>query len=73
MTTPDQLTRDDLAAMTPEQIDAAHRAGRFAELLGGSSDITLDDLSHLSTHDFLAAHSAGRLDHLTNPQTGDHA
>lgn len=31
---PSQLTRADMARMTPEQIDAAHTEGRFTDLLG---------------------------------------
>lgn len=30
----DQLTREDMASMTPEQIDKARKAGRFDRLLG---------------------------------------
>ena len=31
---PSQLTRDDMKRMSPEEIDAAHTEGRFANLLG---------------------------------------
>lgn len=34
---PRQLTREDIKGMTPEQIDQAHIAGQFADLLGGKS------------------------------------
>lgn len=33
-TKPSQLTRADMAGMSPEQIDAAHNEGRFTDLLG---------------------------------------
>jgi hypothetical protein len=33
---PDQLTRDDLAGMTPEQIVAAQEAGQAYTMLGGN-------------------------------------
>lgn len=33
-TKPSQLTRADMAGMSPEQIDAAHNEGRFSDLLG---------------------------------------
>lgn len=34
--TPDQLTRTDIAGMTPEEVVEAHDAGRFDVALGAS-------------------------------------
>ena len=72
-----QLTRADLDGMAPEEIAAAHDAGRLAVLLGmdpadaalitraQSDPITLDDvrdLARLGRHDLVNdAHRDGRI------------
>lgn len=48
-----QLTRDDLAAMTPEQINTARAEGRLHDLLTGSPPATAPDPGHAPAVRFL--------------------
>jgi len=61
MTDPDQLTRTNLAGMTPDQIEAARLAGRLDDLLGiprdehdalaaarGDAPLNLEHVRHLA-------------------------
>ncbi|MGW1730109.1 hypothetical protein [Streptomyces sp. NPDC001999] len=63
-----QVTREELADMTPEQIVTAKREGRLNSLLGravvGDGELTREDLDGMSPADIVSAKRAGRLDAL---------
>lgn len=62
MDTVPQLTREILARMTPEAIDAARKAGHLAELMGQPAPYATDgSAGSMSREDFLALDRAGRL------------
>lgn len=65
----EQLTREDLAEMSPEEINEARERGQLNELLGvpapvdyeTSEEITRDDIKNMTNEQIAAALADGRL------------
>lgn len=66
-----QVAAGELAAMTPDEVVVAHRAGRLAALLGAPvpatnppGQVTAAQLATMSPDEVVAAQRAGQLDEL---------
>lgn len=73
MTDHTQLTRDDIAAMSVNEINTAHSQGRLNEVMGIPTDATpperptRDDLKTMTDEQISHALTEGRLDHFFRP------
>lgn len=75
----EQLTIDDLKAMTPEEIVLAKAAGELNDLLGiatpdipAEGQLTREHIQHMTPEQIVEARAAGRFDDLlSGAQTPD--